>query len=46
MTHNIPDDITNYFNVEFFTAIAQNLDEPVPAISKGKPSKVGLLAAV
>ena len=34
MTHNIPDDITNYFNVEFFTAIAQNLDEPVPAISK------------
>ena len=34
MTHNIPDDIKSYFNVEFFTAIAHNMDEPVPAVSK------------
>lgn len=34
MTNNIPDQINNYFNVEFITAIAQNMDEPVPAISK------------
>lgn len=34
MTNTIPDDIKSYFNVEFITAIAQNLDEPVPAISK------------
>ena len=34
MTNNILDDIKSYFNVEFITAIAQNLDEPVPAISK------------
>ena len=34
MIHNIPDDIKSYFTVEYFTAIAHNLDEPVPAISK------------
>ena len=34
MIQNIPDEISNYFHVEYFTAIAQNLDEPVPAVSK------------
>ena len=34
MTHNIPDDIKSYFSVEYITAIANNLDEPNPALSK------------
>lgn len=34
MIYNIADDIKDYFSVEFFTAIAQNMDEPVPAVSK------------
>ena len=34
MIHNIPDDIKSYFHVEYFTAIAHNMDEPVPAVSK------------
>jgi hypothetical protein len=34
MTHNIPDDIKHYFSEEFITAIAHNMDEPIPAISR------------
>lgn len=34
MTRNIPDDIKDYFSEEFITAIALNMDEPIPAISK------------
>ena len=34
MTNNIPDEIKSYFNVEFITAIANNLDEPNPAVAK------------
>lgn len=34
MMNNLADNIKNYFNVEFITAISHNLDEPVPAVSK------------
>ncbi len=34
MTNNILEDIKHYFSVEFITAIAQNMDEPVPAVAK------------
>ena len=34
MTKNISDNIQNYFSQEFQNALAMNLDEPIPGISK------------
>ncbi|MEO6681531.1 MAG: DUF937 domain-containing protein [Ginsengibacter sp.] len=34
MTHTIPDDIKNYFTVEFISVLSNNLDEPNPGIAK------------
>ena len=47
MTKNISDNIQNYFSQEFQNALAMNLDEPVPGISKSlKASIPTTLAAI